>query len=602
MHTERLTLRRDALSSIFNKHNITKTWRQTVRSQLRSFDFKDLFDHYDFNYNIEARAITIRNEILNGTYRVSLPLIYKLEKKYGVCRHMSIPQPTDALIMQILTNFASKQIIKQQPSKNAFYTRDKHYMRNPHEVAEYGLFFKEQWKELQKKIYYFNETKKLLVVTDLSNYYDSININELRKTLSNYISNNEVLIDILFQIVEEISWRPDYLPYSSKGLPTVNLEAIRLLAHSFLFEIDDVLARHTNDSFVRWMDDIVIGVDSEQEAITIISTISDMLKSRGLALNLSKTAIYNSEQASYHFQIEQNQYIDSLNKIKKDASDYNKVINELKTKFNKHFKAKDAKYWDKIAKRYITVFTKLESDKLLPKVAEIYKNYPILRPPLLIYLSKRGYKSNTAKVITEILSTLNTFDDISTYQICRLITEWEIPCNKKTALFLSNIEKYLNNKLHNVTPTTFYSILLFKVKYNSHEDLFIFIKKYENKWKIDSFLRRQVIAVMARLFISNEDEVKKILYIEISSGIINTVSIANQIQIFSQIDKIDNRLSFYLFPTNKQRPYPLSKFLVLCSTLNSKNIQSNETIKRKVLEHIKDPYFLKWLNIQYGIK
>ena len=79
MHTDRFRqLRKESLSSLFDKNEISSVWRKIVRSQLRSLDFKDLYDHYDFNYNIEDRATAIRNEILNGTYRVSLPLIYRL--------------------------------------------------------------------------------------------------------------------------------------------------------------------------------------------------------------------------------------------------------------------------------------------------------------------------------------------------------------------------------------------------------------------------------------------------------------------------------------------------------------------------------------------
>jgi hypothetical protein len=84
-----------------------------------------------------------------------------------------------------------------------------------------------------------------------------------------YVDNNEVLVDVLFRVIEEISWKPDYLPYSGRGLPTSNLEAIRLLAHSFLFEIDEVLKQRTNDSFTRWMDDIVIGVDERKGSVPL---------------------------------------------------------------------------------------------------------------------------------------------------------------------------------------------------------------------------------------------------------------------------------------------------------------------------------------------
>jgi len=603
MHTDRFKkLRKGPLSDLFGKKEVSAIWRKIVRGQLRSLDFKDLFDHYDFNYNIEERAAAIRNEILNGTYRVSLPLIYRLEKKYGICRHIVIPQPVDALVLQVLVECVAEQIIKHQPSENAFYSRDKHSVGKPHDAAEYGLSFRNQWKKLQKEIYRFNEEKKLLVVTDLSNYYDSISINELKKVFLGYLNNNEVLVDILFHVIEEISWKPDYLPYSERGLPTSNLEAIRLLAHSFLFEIDEVLKQRTNNSFTRWMDDIVIGVDERKEAIEIISSVSDMLKSRGLALNLSKTSIYNSKEAYYHFQIEENKYLDSLENAKKGDPNYNKITTELKRNFKKHFQDKSPKYWDKIAKRYITAFGKMESTKLLTEISNIYLNYPGLRQNLIIYLSKIGYKEQTAKKVEEILKNIDVFDDISLYQICALITAWEIPLNTDTKDFLSRVDEYLIGKAfeHN-NPADFYSVLWFKAKYDHPSELLKFVKKYQNFWQSDSFLRRQVTAVMSRLLVTNSKDVDALLYTQISSGVTNTVSLANQIQLFSQLDKLDGKLCFYLFPKNPQRPYPLPKFLVLCSVLNSEKIRTNEDIKKSILENIKDPYYRKWLDSQYNI-
>jgi len=175
MNTDRFKkLRKKALSKLFSKKEVSAIWRKIVRGQLRTLDFKDLYDHYDFNYNIEERSTAIRNDILNGTYRVSLPLIYRLEKKYGVCRHIVIPQPIDALVLQVLVESVAEQIIERQPSKNAFYSRDKHNVGKPHEAAEYGFSFRKLWKKLQKEIYRFNDKKKLLIVTDLSNYYDSL--------------------------------------------------------------------------------------------------------------------------------------------------------------------------------------------------------------------------------------------------------------------------------------------------------------------------------------------------------------------------------------------------------------------------------------------
>lgn len=603
MQTERFnTLRKAALSKIFDKKRITEVWRNIVKNQLRNLDLKDLYDHYDFNYNIDERALAIKNEVLSGTYKVGQPLIYRIEKKFGVCRHLVIPQPIDALVLQVLVENVADQILSNQPSKNAFYSRDKHNLKLPHSIEDYGFTWRQQWKQLQRKIYNFHDGKNLIVVTDLSNYYDSIDVEELRKVFTSFSKIDEVLIDLLFRIIEEISWKPDYLPYSRRGLPTTNIEGIRLLAHSFLFEVDEVVKQKTGDNFTRWMDDIVFGIDKRSDAIETISSISDMLKSRGLALNLSKTNIYTDKTGYHHFQIEANRYIDGIEKVEKTHPNYKKICSELHKRFKDHFKDTSPKYWDKIAKRYITTYSKLGSNLLLGVISEKYIDYPGLRPHLLMYLSKRGFNKKTAEVVLKVLNSIDIFDDISLYQLCFLVTQWEIPVNSSSKSFLAEFEnKIITYSFRRKLPSDFYCVLWFKAKYNHPEDLFKFIEKYRNLWQADSFLRRQVTAILSRLVIINSKAVEKLLFNQISSGITNTVSLANQIYQFSYQEIFDKKLSFYLFPPKPQSTYPLGKFLVLCSVLNSEKIRTNRAIKKKVMEHIKDPYFLKWLDYQYNI-
>jgi Reverse transcriptase (RNA-dependent DNA polymerase) len=603
MHTERFRhLRKDALSGILDKAAVSSVWRKIVRNQLRNLDIKDIFDHYDFNYNIEDRASTIRDDILNGTYKPVAPLIYRIEKKYGVCRHMVIPSPADALILQVLVESVAEQIIAKQPSANAFYSRDKHNVKKPHEGLEYGVPFREQWKQLQKKIYKFSEEKELLVVTDLSNYYDSISLPELRKVFLSHVKTNEVIVDLLFQIIEGISWTPDYLPYSGKGLPTANIEAIRLLAHSFLFEIDDVLKSKTKESFARWMDDITIGVDTRKEAVSIISSISDMLKSRGLALNLSKTAILDTKGAEHDFLIKKNLQLDALDNIDPNNDTNGTLEKRLIKQFKEHFDDQTPKHWDKVAKRYITAFSRLRSRRLLAKLPDIYLNYPGLRPNLLLYLSSLGYSKGTASAVLTILNALSVFDDISIVQIVNLLTNWEIPTTAKATEFLNEAEVAIRAlSVAQKEPSGFYALLWFKTKYSAPKSLLRFIEKYDSLWKADAFLRRQATAVIARLLTLEDSRPRVLLTQQVSSGAMGTVSVANQIAFFECVDKLEPKVEMYLFPKNKQRIYPLGKFLVLCSLLNSQKIRNSQVIVKKIKETISDPYYTKWLNIQYEI-
>lgn len=601
MLTERFRLREKELKEIFSKKNISNIWRKVVKDQLRKLaDILDIFDYYDFNYNIDERALLLRKDILSGNYRSSLPLIYRVEKKFGICRHVIIPQPIDAILLQTITEKITPEIMREQPSDNAFYSRDKHSISKPHDIDEYGLNWTELWKKMQKQIYNFNDVKNFLIVTDLANYYDSINISELRKKITNFIDDKEVLIDMLFTIIEKITWLPDYLPYSGRGLPTTNFEGIRLLAHSFLFELDYMLKNKTNNSFARWMDDIVIGVSSKEEAIEILSQMSDLLKSRGLAINLSKTDIFDPESAKFHFLIDENKYIDAVNYQESKS----KLEKELKKKFKKHLRFNiKARYFEKITKRYITAFGKIKSEKILFDLPELYILNPGIRQNLLIYLSTIGYKKKTANVLIKILNNISLFDDVSLFNICKLLTNWNIKSNKAGKEFINIInQSLLEFSRKRKLPFDFYCILWFKAKYEEPEKLYDFIQKKEYIWKMQPFLRRQVTAIMARLFSTKKDEVKIFIEKQIATGEQNVVSIANHILFCSSINNIEKKVLMYLFPPNIKSNYPLHRFLVLCGFLNSQKYSLNNDIRFKIKKYIKDSYMLKWLKIQYNIK
>ncbi|WP_298313624.1 RNA-directed DNA polymerase [uncultured Aquimarina sp.] len=598
-------LRRKELDKVFGKLEIINTWRKVVKNQLRKLDIQDLYDFYDFNYNIDERALALRTEILNGNYQVIKPLIYRLEKKLGICRHIVIPQPQDALVLQVLTEQLNTEIISKMPSENAFYSQDKHNMRYPHNLdTEYGINWQKQWKKLQKLIYQFNESKELLVVTDLSNYYDSIDISVLRNQISNIVDDKEVLLDLLFKIIENISWNPDYLKYTGRGIPTSNLEGVRLLAHSFLFEFDAILKDKTNNSFTRWMDDVIIGVNSRQEAIEMLSSSSDVLKSRGLALNIAKTDIYDSKKAEFHFQIEQNKYLDSIDyDLKPRTKEYNSITSELKRELKKHLKNTKAKYAEKITKRYVTAFGKFKSEKLLSEVALLYNERPGIRGNLLIYLSELGYKKKTSDTVIKIIRNLYVYDDISLFQVCKLVTDWNIPDDENSLEFLKTFEKEIKAiSQRRKNPFDFYCLIWFKSKYEHPDALLRFIIDYNNIWKSDPFLRRQVTTSLSRAYMINPSKVTTILKQQISTGIPQIVSLSSQLLSFSSFENLPSKINMYLFPTHKQKRYPLSKFLVLCSLLNSEKIRTNEIIKSKVKEYIVDDYQKKWIVAHYNIR
>jgi hypothetical protein len=330
-----------------------------------------------------------------------------------------------------------------------------------------------------------------------------------------------------------------------------------------------------------------------------------MLKSRGLALNLAKTVIYNKKEALYNFQFSENIFLDTI--IIPNTSRSSKLLaNRLIKRFQRYKNYTDAKSWDKVTKRYITIFGKMKSDMFLNELVPLYIKYPSLRANLLTYLGSLGYGTKTKKKVLLILDKLDIFDDISLYQICNLVTEWAIPDNKLGNSFLKSFEeKIVSFSFKRSLPCDFYSLLWFKAKYSPPEKLLTFLTQYQNIWLTDTFLRRQATALFSRLYITDKKKVEKFLSLLSSSGDSSSVSLANQITAFSKISVIIPRINSYIFPTplkSDPNKYSLSRFLVLCSLLNSDVVRSNKIFTKKCIDRIKDPYYKKWLKEQYGIK
>jgi len=598
MKTERfIQLRKGEIEPHFSKDKLKKMWRQKVKHQLRGAEIRDIFDNYDFNFSIENRAETIRADILDGSYKALKPLVVKVEKKMGICRHLIIPHPSDALIMQTLSEVIFESIDDWQPSKNAFYSRDRSSRKLPHEsLDDYSKDWFSQWKKMQKVILGFKESKEFVISTDVTNYFDSIDLSKLREEVSRHVMNQDksgVLVDLLFRIIEDISWRPDYLPYTKLGLPTINLESVRLLGHSFLFEADNILKLKTKENFTRWMDDITIGVNSRKEAADVLGGIADTLKSRGLALNLAKTQLYSAKEFEFNFLVLSNRYLDSIQQ--KDAL-VSTEIRQFRNAFTAQLKNTKPQHWTKVTKRYISLHAKFKIKISEKRIVELYLQHPQLRGNLCKYLGALGNSVWSSNIVLEILTRLDTKDDIALFYIADLVTRWNLPVNDHTSEFIKRILKNISL----LEAFHFFCSLWIRAKYDHPTELLNFISQFENKWKKEPFLRRQITAVMARVYKSDTKKVESLLKDQSKSNDISTVSIANHILDFSENDKLDFGVNGYIFP-KKLNFYSLERFLVLCSVLNSDSVRQMPGMDTKIKRVVKDNYFEKWLSVSYNI-
>lgn len=586
-------IRKRALGRVFSVKNLSAIWRSVVKGQMRTLDIIDLHDYYDFNSNITEKANEIRAQILKAEYKASSPLIYRLEKKYGICRHIMIPTPSDALVFQTVTEYLAPYVKNSQPTDKAYYSRDKHTLKLPHQLqlTPYPWFI--LWPKFQKDIWKFTDSCPYLVVTDITDFFDNIGLRELRHIVSAHLKVKEVVFDLLFNIIEQLAWVPDYLPTSQKGLPTINLEAFRLLPHVMLFEIDKVLDKQSNGNFVRWLDDINIGVNSKDEAFTILRNINDVLKSRGLALNISKTEIYTATDAKVHFMFDENIYLDQASKAEPSDPHFPQIKSEFLKHFRQHLKMSHLKNWDKVTKRYFTIAGQLNITGLTTYSYDLYMNHPSVRSYIIYYFTRLGFSKRRANIILSLIRDVKRYDDVSLYQLCRLITDLEIPRTKVGLEFINSLAKILKR---GKSDLEFYSYLWFLAKYGEPHVLMTFIVRSKKRWINEHFLARQVVSVLPRLLSFNERDVTHLLNEQMTAGPRDAASVATSIHELLDTKKL-SRHRQYLFPPKPQKPYPLPKYLILTTILSSKSLKPAQ--KRQAVDKVKvyvtDPWYLHWL-------
>jgi hypothetical protein len=591
--------RKNQLKQLFTRSRLVQLWRSLVKDQMRKFDITDLHDYYDFNFAIEARADAIIERVLTGQYRAEVPLVYRIEKKLGVCRHMMIPTPSDALVFQLLTDVLYNDVIQAQPSKSSFYARDRHTLTLPHEqeeAASYPWFI--LWPKFQKEIWKFAKAKKFLVTTDLTNYFDNISLRELRHVISAIVHTPEVYLDLMFSLIEDLSWTPDYLPPSGKGLPTIHIEAPRLLAHALLFEVDYVLKQRTGGNFVRWMDDINFGVDQRETANVILGEVNEVLKSRGLALNLAKTEIMTRAEARQHFVFEENVrlngYQQSARRLKTLKAKQN-LSRRMAKEFARHVTNSKARNKDKLTKRYLSILGILGVPTALALTERIYLNNPALRDSVLRYLSRLPFTASVANTFIRLSADTPLYDDVARFAFVRSIISWQVPLSAAGKRFVAAIQASLDN-VH--TSFDWFCYLVFLTKYGqSHEVL-----NAANQWRKfgakEPYFSRQRMAALARGLEINAEVVFSQWSRETSTGSSDSASVSNNLLGLAthSFPAKRQKLYFYLFPDQRQVPYPLPKFLILCILAHAERRAGKKVERPMVTSYISDPWYRHWLS------
>jgi hypothetical protein len=500
MHSPKFPLKAKGLKDVVNVARLKSTWKNKVREDMRRQAIPDPLENLDFHTRLDAICTTIEAEILSAAYIPDTPIRLLSEKSKGLCRQIVIPSVKDALVLQTLSDALWAEIRAKAPTKKSFYAPGDHQFTKfvKGHSFEYGSI--NAWLAFQESIFGFAKSKKYIVVTDIANYYDSISYDHLRNILADLSLAREHALDLLIYTLSCMLWQPDYMPRVPVGLPQSNLDAPRLLAHSFLFEIDEFLSNTKGIDFARYMDDMDIGVDSIADARAVLRDLDLALQTRQIRLNSGKTKILTETEARSHFKIRENLLLDKLadrietKKTKGHALDNERRKVVLAIKAGMRRGAFLSGNGEKIFKRLINFARIVHADIGDDLFYLLLRDWPGLRQATLSWWQHRVAPEVKLPLIAKLFVEGGLVDDATKMDATIAIVAARLPKNKIVADQLAVVIENLDQK----SLWGLYAKIWLLSKYGTADELMNLVEATVSLWVTQHQLSRLVAGLFPR--------------------------------------------------------------------------------------------------------
>jgi reverse transcriptase-like protein len=598
-HTRRLDSRRATLKRIFSPSAMEFVWKKYVRPGFRDQEIFDLHDYNDFHWNRFALFESLSATILAGQYVPTRSIPVRVEKKQGISRTLVIPAPEDAVILQCIVESLLPDALARQPSSNAFFSRS-HGFAEPEWRFHRDYIWFRRWAKFAKMRFSIASTHTHVCTTDIANYFDNIDYTHLRNMIAELPNVDEVTLDILFNVLDTVSWRPDYLPPPQRSLPQVNFDAPRLLSHIYLYEIDEYLKARVNNSFVRWVDDITVAAQSATEAKEILRDLDQLLLTRGLRLNIGKTQVLSARDARRYFQQTQNTYLDdAAQKIARNEHNPYRlklIRDKLRKQFDSFAVNAPHGHSEKIIKRYLTLFTKLGDNYALDYCYANISAAPAMRDSLWRYFIATGPSKSTFRSLKKYILGDDVLDDASVFQIALVLISWEVKPLSRMHKSIKALGVKLGQRAYTQrSPFNFVASLWILTKYGVVNDVAYMLEQNARTWQTSEFLSRQVAGVLPKF---RRHAAGRKLESELRRHQFDsTTTILSSLSALKLGPKISSPVRLYAVNGGNRSFYSIQRFLISLHILTSKSIDfaARSKLRSDIVAVLTDPIYIKVL-------
>jgi hypothetical protein len=280
----------------FSPNNLRLAWERMVRSNGK--DIKDFFGIEIYSANLEKNLARLSQAIINGEFKPQRPFKYYEPKASKTHRTKSVLSIEDALVYQAIANTVATANYKRLEENNRFV-----FGSVLHPEVEKGL---DLLNEIDADFYFFeyyiplynkfinsvnteiaNTNIRFKLETDITGFFDCIPHSKLLITLNKFGVESEIL-DLLNDCLNIYSGTKESVT-PGVGIPQ-GPAASFFYANVFLTDLDYEISQR-GYTYYRYMDDIRIYEENEEELTEALVMIDNFLKGRALSLNTKKTSI-----------------------------------------------------------------------------------------------------------------------------------------------------------------------------------------------------------------------------------------------------------------------------------------------------------------------
>ncbi len=387
---------RPQFAEMFGESALLRTWSE-IRQDIKTLNARDCLDYLEYEVDIRLRVTDLRKRLKNGTYEPRKPAVFELAKSKGAYRSMAMLHIEDALVYRTIADEIYRRA-RTYEVKGSYFTR-KHKAQpvGPKQgqllLVRSNDFYKSVMRLWLRYHQYrtrtmLNAVRPVLLVTDITNYFESIHHELLLEHLAP-LGLPRKTISLLAKLLE--TFKPlngGYSPNPRTGLPVDEFDASRQLAHVFLFEHDArVVANVGLGHYVRWMDDQTLAFDTMTHARQGVRQLTRSLADLRLVLNSGKTKFLRAQDTVVEFHLDANYNLDELNKvINKGKVPPGQLIRRFRKILREAAEFEGRGHWDKVLKRIYYAAGRLKWHGLRGRVYQDLIDYPAMSDRIFGYL------------------------------------------------------------------------------------------------------------------------------------------------------------------------------------------------------------------------